>query len=90
LTEIVAAQHAPEWSSEPNADHLGTMNLYATQLLLSEETDWRCTGIDPDGLDLQAGTKTLRLNFPDPITTSAASREALKRMADHARSAAHS
>jgi hypothetical protein len=73
-----------------NADHLGTMNLYATTLLGAAEADWRCTGIDPDGIDLQAGATTLRLNFPERIVTPAALRDVLKRMADQARSAAHS
>src|SRR5271154_29624 len=47
-----------------NADHREAMNLYATQLLGAEAADWRCTGCDPDGMDMQAGAKTLRLDFP--------------------------
>src|SRR6202167_6165063 len=47
-----------------NADHRDTMNLYATVLLGAEPADWCCTGADPDGLDMQAGTQTLRLDFP--------------------------
>ncbi len=35
-----------------NADHRETMNLYATRLLGAEPADWRCTGCDPDGIDL--------------------------------------
>src|SRR6201996_4579112 len=38
-----------------NADHRETMNLYATRLLGAEAADWRCTGCDPDGIDMQAG-----------------------------------
>ncbi|WP_322514902.1 DUF2470 domain-containing protein [Rhodopseudomonas palustris] len=71
-----------------NADHLGTMNLYATRLLGAAAGDWRCTGLDPDGLDLQAGRTTLRLPFPERVTTAAALRDMLKRMADIARAAA--
>src|SRR6202035_4083199 len=44
-----------------NADHREAMNLYATRLLGASPADWRCTGCDPDGLDMQAGTHTLRL-----------------------------
>jgi hypothetical protein len=73
-----------------NADHLGTMNLYATNLLGAESAEWRCSGLDPGGLDLQAGARTLRLNFPERIATAAELRDVLKRMADQARSAAHS
>src|SRR5216684_5135758 len=39
-----------------NADHRDAMNLYATKLLGAEVADWRCTGCDPDGIDLQTGT----------------------------------
>ena len=46
-----------------NADHRDAMNLYATRLLGAEAADWRCTGCDPDGIDLQAGTTALRLDF---------------------------
>lgn len=70
-----------------NADHLGTMKLYA-RLLGGPDGDWRCTGCDPDGLDLQAGATTLRLNFPQRTTNSAALRNALKQLADQARNAA--
>ncbi|NVN85961.1 MAG: HugZ family protein [Rhodopseudomonas sp.] len=71
-----------------NADHLGTMNLYATKLLGAETAEWRCAGIDPDGLDLQAGARTLRLDFPQRIVDPAALRDVLKRMADQTRNAA--
>ena len=40
-----------------NADHRDATNLYATRLLGAEPADWRCTGCDPDGIDLQAGAK---------------------------------
>ena len=39
-----------------NEDHREAMNLYATKLLGAESADWRCTGCDPDGIDMQAGT----------------------------------
>src|ERR1700727_2549532 len=71
-----------------NADHREAMNLYATRLLGAEPSDWRCTGCDPDGIDLQAGTTTLRLDFPRRIVTPAALRQVLKELADQARTAA--
>src|SRR5262249_18607742 len=36
-----------------NDDHCDTVNLYATRLLGADGGDWRCSGIDPDGIDLQ-------------------------------------
>jgi putative heme iron utilization protein len=71
-----------------NADHREAMNLYATRLLGAEQADWRCTGCDPDGMDMQAGTQTLRLEFPRRIVTPAALRKVLKELAEQARTAA--
>ena len=71
-----------------NADHREAMNLYATKLLGTKSADWRCTGCDPDGMDLQAGATTLRLDFPRRIVTPAALRQVLKQLADQARAAA--
>ncbi|HEU0083514.1 MAG TPA: DUF2470 domain-containing protein [Bradyrhizobium sp.] len=71
-----------------NEDHTDAMNLYATRLLGAEHADWRCTGCDPDGMDMQAGAKTLRLDFPQRVVTPAALRKTLKELADQARTAA--
>ena len=71
-----------------NADHRDAMNLYATRLLGAETADWRCTGCDPDGIDLHAGRTTLRLDFPRRIVTPAALRQVLKELAGQARAAA--
>jgi putative heme iron utilization protein len=68
-----------------NADHRDAMNLYATKLLGAEESDWRCTGCDPDGIDMQAGAKTLRLDFPERVTNATALRKMLVRLAAQAR-----
>jgi putative heme iron utilization protein len=70
------------------ADHRDAMNLYATRLLGADPADWRCTGCDPDGIDMQAGATTLRLDFPGRIVTPAALRQVLKQAADQARAAA--
>lgn len=70
-----------------NADHSVTLNLYATELLGQQPADWRCTGCDPDGLDLQAGDVTLRLDFPQRTRSPAALRLLLKQLADRARAA---
>jgi putative heme iron utilization protein len=71
-----------------NADHREAINLYATRLLGAGPADWRCTGCDPDGLDLQAGSKTLRLDFPERVTGPAELRRMLVRLADEARAKA--
>ena len=73
-----------------NADHRDAMNLYATRLLGAKAADWRCTGCDPDGIDMRSGATTLRLDFPQRIVTPAALRQVLKQLADQARAAASS
>jgi hypothetical protein len=71
-----------------NADHREAMNLYATRLLGAEAADWRCTGCDPDGIDLQAGAESLRLDFPSRITSPGELRKMLVKLADEARAKA--
>jgi heme oxygenase (biliverdin-IX-beta and delta-forming) len=68
-----------------NADHREAMNLYATKLLGAEAADWRCTGCDPDGIDMQAGPNALRLDFPERVTSAAELRKMLVRLAAEAR-----
>jgi heme oxygenase (biliverdin-IX-beta and delta-forming) len=71
-----------------NADHRDTMNLYATKLLGAASADWRCTGCDPDGIDLQAGSDVLRLDFPDRVATAGDLRKMLVQLAEEARAKA--
>src|SRR5258705_11092285 len=68
-----------------NADHREAMNLYATKLLGAEAADWCCTGCDPDGIDMQAGPNTLRLDFPERVTSGAELRKMLVQLATEAR-----
>jgi len=68
-----------------NSDHRDATGLYATRLLGAQPADWRCTGCDPDGIDLQAGAATLRLDFPERVTGPAELRRMLVRLADGAR-----
>jgi hypothetical protein len=68
-----------------NADHRDATNLYATRLLGGDAADWRCSGCDPDGIDLQAGAKTLRLDFPARVTGPGELRKALVKLAEEAR-----
>lgn len=71
-----------------NADHRDAMQLYATRLCGAAAADWRCTGCDPDGMDMEADGTTLRLDFPRRIVTPMALRQMLKQLADQARDAA--
>jgi putative heme iron utilization protein len=68
-----------------NEDHREAMNLYATKLLGAESADWTCTGCDPDGMDMQAGATTLRLDFPERVTSGTALRKMLVRLVGEAR-----
>ena len=68
-----------------NEDHREAMNLYATRLLDADSADWACTGCDPDGIDMQAGNITLRLDFPERVTNGTALRKMLVRLAGAAR-----
>jgi len=68
-----------------NEDHREAMNLYATRLLGADSADWTCTGCDPDGIDMQADGKTLRLDFPERVTGPGELRKMLVRLAGEAR-----
>lgn len=89
LTDIADAGELME--AEPgavahmNEDHRDAMDLYATRLLGAESADWRSIGCDPDGMDMQAGNLTLRLDFPERVTTAMGLRKMLVRLAGEAR-----
>jgi len=69
-----------------NADHADACRLYATKLLGASDGDWRCVGIDPEGLELQRGRTALRLLFPQRVSGPGPLRAVLKELADQARS----
>jgi putative heme iron utilization protein len=68
-----------------NEDHRDAMNLYATKLLGAEAADWRCIGCDPEGIDMQAGATTLRLEFPERVTDGNGLRKMLVKLVGEAR-----
>jgi hypothetical protein len=68
-----------------NEDHREAMSLYATKLLGAEAADWRCTGCDPEGFDMQADATILRLEFPARVTGPGELRKILVRLAEEAR-----
>jgi putative heme iron utilization protein len=80
---LVAAE--PEILDHMNGDHADTLNLYATKLLGAEAGAWRATGCDPDGLDMQDGGRTLRLEFPQRVVSPSALRQVLKELAEQGR-----
>jgi putative heme iron utilization protein len=92
LTDISDAQALLEAEQgaldQMNADHREATNLYATRLLGAHPADWRCTGCDPDGIDIQSGSEILRLDFPQRVTGPSELRKMLVRLADEARAKA--
>jgi heme iron utilization protein len=86
LSDAAALLEAEQGAVEHmNEDHRDAMNLYATKLLGAEAADWRSTGCDPDGIDMQAGDKTLRLDFPERVTNGNELRKMLVRLVGEAR-----
>jgi len=71
-----------------NEDHREAMNLYATKLLGAGAANWRCTGCDAEGMDMQADGATLRLEFPEPVKNGNELRKMLVRLAGEARAKA--
>jgi heme iron utilization protein len=68
-----------------NADHVEACRLYATKLLGAADGDWRCVGIDPEGIELQQGRIALRLAFPQRVNAPGPLRAVLKQLAEQAR-----
>jgi putative heme iron utilization protein len=68
-----------------NEDHSEACRLYATRLIGAPDGDWKCVGIDPEGIELQRGGQALRLHFPQRITGPGPLRAVLKQLADKAR-----
>jgi putative heme iron utilization protein len=89
LTDLSGAEALLEAEQDAvehmNADHRDALGLYATKLLGAEPAEWRCTGCDPDGIDLQAGARTIRLDFPTRVTGPGDLRRMLVTLANEAR-----
>lgn len=89
LTDLTGAdallEAEPDAVSHMNADHREALNLYATRLLGLDEGNWRCTGCDPEGMDLVDGELAARLEFPRRIVSPQALRDVLKELAAEAR-----
>jgi putative heme iron utilization protein len=68
-----------------NEDHADALELYATSLLGASAGAWRCTGCDPEGLDLRLGRVGLRLPFPQRVNAPGPLRAILVELANRAR-----
>jgi heme iron utilization protein len=91
LTDVSDAQALLDAQSDAiahmNADHAEVCRLYAAKLLGAAVGDWRCAGIDPEGIELQNGQLALRLFFPQRVTAPGPLRAVLKQLAEQARAA---
>jgi hypothetical protein len=91
LTDISGASALADAEAEAiahmNADHGQALRLYATKLLGAADGDWRCVGVDPEGIELQDGRMALRLAFPQRVTGPGPLRAVLRALADEARAA---
>jgi putative heme iron utilization protein len=75
----------PEILTHMNEHHNDAIADCARGLLGRAGADWRMTGIDPEGADLQRDGETARLDFPAPVLTPDAARAALVELAQKAR-----
>jgi heme iron utilization protein len=89
LTDIADAKALVDAEADAithmNTDHGEACRLYATRLLGATDGEWRCAGIDPEGIELQNGRVALRLRFPRRITAPGPLRAMLKELAEAAR-----
>jgi putative heme iron utilization protein len=70
-----------------NQDHRDAIRLYAKTRGGAADADWRMTGLDPDGIDLAFGDRTLRLDFGERVLAPGDLRRILVRWAEEARQA---
>ena len=89
LTDIADAKPLVDAEADAiahmNTDHADACRLYATRLLGATEGEWRCAGIDPEGIELQNGRVALRLPFPRRINAPGPLRATLRELAEAAR-----
>lgn len=79
------SERASDIVAHMNEDHADALNLYASVLMRQAPGAWRMTGIDPEGCDLRKETLTLRLPFPNVVTTAEQARGELVRLVKDAR-----
>lgn len=67
-----------------NTDHADAIALYAASAG-QEAGGWQISGLDPEGMDLLAGDRTVRIPFLEPVRDMGALRKTLVAMANEAR-----
>jgi putative heme iron utilization protein len=75
----------PSVIAHMNEDHAEALRLYATKLLGASDGEWRCTGCDPEGLDLRCGGTGLRVRFSQRVEAPGPLRAMLAQLAKAAR-----
>jgi heme oxygenase (biliverdin-IX-beta and delta-forming) len=60
-----------------NTDHSDAVRLYATKLLGEADGAWQVVGVDPEGLDLALGDRTVRMPFAERVTDGLVLRKTL-------------
>ncbi|MBM3519184.1 MAG: HugZ family protein [Alphaproteobacteria bacterium] len=63
-----------------NDDHAEAVSRLARRLGGAAEEAWKIAAIDPDGCDLVAAGRSLRLEFPEPVFSAAQLRVSLARL----------
>ncbi|HZQ12188.1 MAG TPA: DUF2470 domain-containing protein [Pseudolabrys sp.] len=89
LTDLAGAEALQAAEDEAvahmNADHAQACRLYATRLCGAPDGEWKCVGVDPEGIELQLGRMALRLTFPQRVTAPGPLRAVLKELAARGR-----
>jgi putative heme iron utilization protein len=75
----------PDAVAHLNADHADALALYAARLCGASGENWRCTGLDPEGIDLANEHSALRIDFREPVTNPLALRRTLAELSRTAR-----
>ena len=75
----------PEILSHINRDQSRAVMLIAPMLLGAEPARWEMVAIDPEGVDIAAAARHLRLEFDAPVSSKSQALEALTRLTRDAR-----
>ena len=76
--------------SHLNAHYQDALARFATALAGKPDGPWRATGIDPEGIDLGCGDRTVRIAFPRPVRRLDDLRATLPQLIEAARRTASS
>ena len=92
VTDLTGAQDLLDGEDEAlrrlKTEHPDWTALLATGLAGAPPGPWTATGVDPEGLDLAAGERTVRVPFPVRVLTPASLRQVLHEMTGRVRAGA--